>query len=107
MNKYASLLERLTSDGRGSMKCYGNSMKPILSNPSICHYEVRDSYQVGDIVFSKVKGRYIDAHQITKIGPDGRYLISNNRGHDNGWTRQVLAKVVAATDAQGIVKEFP
>jgi len=85
------------------MKCFGNSMLPKLPNPSLCTYEVRDSYEIGDIVFCKVKGRYIDAHLITKKSPDGQYLISNNHGYDNGWTSMVYARVVEASDGRKVV----
>jgi hypothetical protein len=93
MNKYERLKQELIEVGTGQMKCFGNSMLPILSNPSHNTYQKQDSYEVGDIVFCKVKGRYIDAHLITKKDGD-RYLISNNHGYDNGWTRQVYGKVI-------------
>lgn len=81
-------------------------MLPILSNPSKCVYRRQDSYKVGDIVFCKVRGRYIDAHLITAVGPGGdSYLISNNHGHDNGWARQVYGRVVRSEDNQGRVKD--
>lgn len=105
-SKYEFLIKSLATTGQGTMKCFGSSMLPILSNPSICEYEVRDTYEVGDIVFCKVKGRYIDAHKITKIADDGRYLISNNKGWDNGWTRMIYGKVVRATDQHGNIKSF-
>jgi hypothetical protein len=105
VNKYKMLLEELETVGSGSMKCFGNSMLPILSNPSVCFYEVRDQYNIDDIVFSKVNGRYIDAHKITAVDGD-RYLISNNKGHNNGWTRTVYGKVVKALDKHGNKKEF-
>jgi hypothetical protein len=76
-------------------------MIPRLSNPSTCFYLRQDSYEIGDIVFSKVKGRWIDAHQITKIRADGHYMIANNRGYENGWTKQVYGKVYAAFDKHG------
>ena len=44
------------------------------------------------LVFSKVKGRYVDAHKIIKKN-QGRYLIANNHGYENGWTRTVYGKV--------------
>lgn len=47
------------------MKCFGPSMKPILVDACLNTYEVRPEYEVGDIVFCKAKGRYIDAHKIT------------------------------------------
>lgn len=99
--KYHNLLASLKETGKGTMKCFGNSMLPILSNPSVNEYEVSPTYAVGDIVFCKVKGRFIDAHLITKIGPDGRYMISNNHGYENGWTRTIYAKVVKSFDKTG------
>jgi len=104
MNKYERLIAELTEQGVGSMKCFGSSMLPILSNPSTCKYQRQDSYERGDIVFCKVKGRYIDAHMITKVGADGQYLISNNHGHDNGWTRTIYGKVVESSDKHGNTK---
>ena len=38
------------------MKCSGNSMLPILSNPCTNTYRKQESYEVGDIVFCKVRG---------------------------------------------------
>ena len=99
MNKYEYLKESLVKTGTGIMKCFGNSMLPKLSNPSTCVYAVQDKYEIGDIVFCKVKGRYIDAHLITKIDGDGlhaRYMIANNHGWENGWTKTIYGKVVTA-----------
>ena len=96
MTKYEALIERLEKDGTGKMKCFGNSMLPILKSGSLLTFVKQDKYKVGDIVFCKVKGRYIDAHKITKIGQDGRYLIANNKGHENGWTKTVYGKAVEA-----------
>lgn len=106
MNKYTRLIGDLEETGQGSMKCFGNSMKPILANPSTCSYQRQDKYEVGHIVFCKVKGRFIDAHKITKVGADGQYLISNNHGFDNGWTRVIYGRVVEATDNHGNIKTF-
>lgn len=104
--KYDFLIKQLEEHGTGIMKCFGNSMKPILDNPSTCVYKKQDSYEIGDIVFAKVRGRFIDAHKITKKGDDGRYLISNNHNHDNGWTKIIYGKVVQATNNAGIIKKF-
>ncbi len=106
MNKYQRLLQELEENGMGKMKCFGNSMLPILSNPSTCTYYKQDSYKVGDIVFCKVRGRYIDAHKITKQDAEGRYMIANNHGYENGWTTTIYGRVVAAVDNTGNVKEF-
>lgn len=94
MNKYENLRRSLEEKGTGRMKCFGNSMEPKLKSGGTITFQVMDEYNVGDIVFSKVKGRYIDAHQITKKDARGRYLISNNHGWDNGWTTVIYGKAV-------------
>ncbi len=49
---------------------------------------------VGDIVLCKVNGRQW-LHLVSAIGSDGRYQISNNKGHVNGWcTRENVFGVV-------------
>ena len=109
MNKYERLKRELEVSGTGKMKCFGNSMTPILKNATLNTYVVEKEYEVGDIVFCKVKGRYIDAHLITKKSNNGvriEYLISNNHGHDNGWTYVVYGKVVEAIDNSGNKKQF-
>lgn len=108
-NKYERLKYDLETKGFGKMKCFGSSMLPILSKAGLCEYEVREEYNVGDIVFCKVNGRWIDAHLITKKDIDGkgiRYLISNNHGFDNGWTRKIFGKVIKAIDDTGKIKTF-
>lgn len=95
-NKYERLKEELETVGTGKMKVYGNSMTPILTTGVELTFVRQDTYVVGDIVFSRVKGRYIDAHKITAIDGKGRFMISNNHGHDNGWTKNIYGKAVTA-----------
>jgi SOS-response transcriptional repressor LexA len=104
-NKYEVLKFKLEDTGTGAMKAFGNSMTPILSSGSLLTFKKQESYEVGDIVFSKVHGRYIDAHKIIKKDAGRGYLIANNHGHENGWTRQVFGKVVKA-EYNGQIKEF-
>lgn len=104
MNKYVRLKEELETLGTGKMKVFGQSMLPIIHSGSVLTFERRDSYEVGDVVFSKVKGRYIDAHKITKKDPNRGYLISNNHGFDNGWTRAIFGKVTVS-EYQGTLKK--
>jgi hypothetical protein len=106
MTKYQRMQDELANTGRAECKAFGQSMKPILESGSFLTFEKRPVYHVGDIVFCKVKGRYIDAHKITKIDSQGRYLISNNHGHDNGWTGQIFGKVVRAELPNGVTKFF-
>ena len=107
MNKYQRLFQELSETGFGEMKCFGNSMKPILPNPALLRYRKEIGYDIGDIVFCKVAGRFIDAHKITKLGNNFRYMIANNHGYENGWTKTVYGKVIALLDSDGsILKEF-
>ena len=94
MNKYTRLKEELETLGAGKMKCFGSSMMPILKSGSLLTFKRCDNYKIGDIVFCKVKGRFIDAHLITKKDEQGRFMIANNKGHENGWTRNIFGKVV-------------
>ena len=66
----------------------------IYSESKLTFAQTND-YQVGDVVLCKVGKRWIDAHKITRIAADGRFMISNNKGHDNGWTRRVYGRVIA------------
>jgi len=96
MNKYERLKADLADETKkeGKMKCFGNSMLPIMKSGSLLTFRAYDSYEVGDIVFCKVRGRFIDAHKIIKKDPRGRCLIANNHGWENGWTTQIYGKVV-------------
>ena len=94
MNKYVRLKQELETVGEGKMKGFGNSMMPIIKSGSLLTFKQEDEYEVGDIVFCKVKGRWIDAHKITKKDEKGRCMIANNKGFENGWTTQIFGKVV-------------
>lgn len=96
MNKYLRLKEELETSGTGKMKCFGNSMLPILKSGSLLTFSKQQEYSIGDIVFCKVKGRFIDAHKITKTHPGKGYLIANNHGFENGWTRVIFGKAISA-----------
>lgn len=93
MNKYERLKVELEKQGTGKMKAFGSSMTPILKSGCLLTFEKKNEYEIGDIVFCKVKGRYIDAHLVTKKD-NGRYMIANNHGHENGWTKVIYGKVV-------------
>lgn len=96
MNKYHRLRQALESEGVGKMKCFGQSMLPILKSGSLLTFRKQSEYKVGDIVFCKVRGRFIDAHKVVKTHPHRGYLIANNHGHENGWTRTIFGKAVSA-----------
>lgn len=95
--KYKKLLASLEKKGEGRMTVFGNSMMPVLESGTTLFYYRTDTYNVGDIVFCKVRGRYIDAHKIIKVRMQSgkrQYLIANNAGHENGWTSTVYGKVI-------------
>jgi hypothetical protein len=96
MNKYERLKVELDEAGTGKMKCFGNSMIPILYTGCELTFIKQEDYEIGDIVFSKVKGRWIDAHKIVQKDLKRGYLIANNHGHINGWTHQIFGKAVKA-----------
>ena len=91
--RYPRAVAELESTGQTRMKCFGNSMLPVLKSGSLLLFEKFDEYNVGDIVFCKVRGRYIDAHRIVKKNKAKGYLIANNKGHENGWTKTIYGKV--------------
>ena len=94
MNKYQRLIEELNEKGNGKMKCFGNSMLPILKSGSLLTFQKSEQYKIGDIVFCKVKGRIIDAHKITKEDANKGFMIANNHGYENGWTKIIYAKAI-------------
>ena len=54
--------------------------------------------KVGDVVLCKVDGNQW-LHLVTAVGSDGRYQISNNKGHINGWcTRNNVFGIVVKVE---------
>lgn len=87
-------MKELKEKGTGKMTVFGNSMLPIIKSGSTLTFKSQTTYEIGDIVFCKMRGRYIDAHLITKKNAKRGYMISNNHGWDNGWTRTIYGKVI-------------
>lgn len=94
MNKFERLKSELETAGSGRMKAFGSSMLPILKSGSLLTFEKVQEYEIGDIVFCKVRGRYIDAHKIVKKDANKGCLIANNHGFENGWTKIIYGRVV-------------
>lgn len=94
MNKYEAAINALTRNGYHTMKVFGNSMRPLIESGSTLTFKADNKFEIGDVVLCKVKGRWIDAHKITKVSAEGRYMIANNHGYENGWTNKVYARVV-------------
>jgi signal peptidase I len=87
-------MSELETKGITSMKVFGNSMVPIIKSGSVLTFKKCEAYEPDDVVFCKVKGRYIDAHKIVAVSPERGYLIANNHGHNNGWTHTIYGKVI-------------
>lgn len=96
----------LALTGETRSKCFGDSMSPIIKSGSELLFFKEDDYEVGDIVFCKVKGRYIDAHKIIKKDQCKGFLIANNHGHENGWTKIVYGRVYSAAHIESNTKTW-
>jgi len=105
MNKFERLKLGLETSGTGKMKAFGSSMLPILKSGTLLTFERVSEYEIGDIVFCKVKGRYIDAHKIVKKDSNKGFLIANNHGYENGWTRIVYGRVITGEYQNKIIFE--
>ena len=105
MNKFERLKSDLENSGTGKMNAFGNSMLPILKSGSLLSFEKASAYQIGDIVFCKVKGRYIDAHKIVKTDTNKGFLIANNHGWENGWTKIIYGRVTEAEFQNKVIFE--
>lgn len=103
MNKFERLKNELATAGRGRMKAFGNSMLPVLKSGTTLTFEKATDYRAGDIVFCKVKGRYIDAHKIIKTDTNKGYLIANNHGYENGWTKIIYGRVIIGEYQQKVI----
>jgi phage repressor protein C with HTH and peptisase S24 domain len=93
MNKYLFLMKELETKGHGKMTVFGNSMLPLIKSGETLTFKKQEQYEVDDVVFCKVRGRYIDAHKVLKKNPAKGYLIGNNHGWENGWTKTIYGKV--------------
>ena len=89
---------------------HGNSMQPRIESGQLvtvvpafkefanCGMTDVAEVEVGDVVLCKVEGKQW-LHLVTAIGSDGRYQISNNKGHVNGWcTKDNVFGVVVRID---------
>lgn len=74
----------------------GNSMDPLVKNGQEVTVSPLTAEMVigeGSIVLCKVKGK-IFLHKVLAVGDNG-FLIGNNKGHTNGWTRTVYGLLTA------------
>lgn len=91
------IIEQLSLGKNVSYRPSGNSMTPLIYSGDLVTLtpcELND-VEIGDVVFCKVKGTIL-LHLCT-AKKDGKILISNNHGHDNGWTSTVYGKMIRDT----------
>lgn len=94
-------IEKLQAGQQTQFRPKGQSMTGKIDSGQLVTFEPVSNIKtlkVGDIVMCKVKGRLIDAHLVTKKRADGAVMISNNHGHDNGWTKTVYGRVIKIED---------
>jgi hypothetical protein len=94
MNKYLDLVARLEKGETVTYIEHGNSMTPKLKSGvrvTVVPCKLED-LKIGDITFCKVRGKFY-LHYVKATGQDGRVLIGNAHGWDNGWTRTVFGKL--------------
>lgn len=99
---WPAVIRRLESGKSVVLHPKGNSMTPrIKSGQRIVLSPISDAVRVGDICLAKVKGRFY-LHLVTAIDKDGgRWQISNNHGHINGYARQLFGVVTEIGDNNG------
>lgn len=83
-------IKKLEEEGSVQITPTGNSMKGKVESGSKVTVEKisLDKLEVGNIVLCKVKGKQY-LHLIKAIDKRGRFLIGNNRGGVNGWTKKI------------------
>ena len=90
-------VESLIKGEEVSFRPKGNSMSPkIKSGQKVTISPGVSDITVGDAVFCKVHGNFY-VHLVKAIQGE-RFLIGNNRGGINGWTKQVFGKVTKVED---------
>lgn len=86
-------IQQLKEGKEVSFRPVGNSMEPRIKSKQLVTLSPDVSnVVVGDVVLCKVNGNIL-CHLVTAIQGD-RYQISNNKGHINGWTKNVYGKVI-------------
>lgn len=87
-----SHIQMLQSGKTVQFRPKGNSMTGRINSGDLVTIEPTNNFNVGDAVLCTVKG--CDYVHLIKAIDNDRYLIGNNKGRINGWTRKVYGKVV-------------
>lgn len=96
--------ERLLSGETITTKERGNSMVPLIhSNQEhvLAPVDSWEDIEVGDICYVRLSGGRHYTHLVTAKDDKRGLQISNNKGYVNGWTKNVLGKVVKVLPMEG------
>ena len=87
-------LEKLQRGESFTTSARGNSMQPLIASGQKHKLSPAtwEEVYVNDIVYCRVGGKFYT--HLVKAKSDKGVLISNNKGHVNGWTTSVYGKVV-------------
>lgn len=89
-------IEKLQAGETVQFRPRGNSMLPKIKSGQLCTVVPADEADPGDVVLCRVKGsEYL---HLVKAREGDRYLIGNNKGRLNGWTRAIFGKLVGVGD---------
>ena len=88
-------LEKLLNGETFETSEKGNSMTPILysGQKHILAPANWESVEIGDAVYCKVHGNFY-THLVKAKNEKRGLQIGNNKGHINGWTKQIYGKVI-------------
>ena len=88
-------LEKLLSGETFVTSEKGNSMIPLIYSGQNHKLEPAtwENVEIGDIVYCKVHGRFF-THLVKAKNKEKGCQIGNNKGHINGWTKQVYGKII-------------
>ena len=89
-------ISKLQAGESVSFRPKGNSMSGKIESGQLVTVEPIVEALPGDIVLCKVKGN-IYVHLVKAVGDKG-YLIANNKGYENGWTKTIYGKVTKVED---------
>ncbi len=88
-------LERLQAGETFLTHEKGNSMVPLIHSGQehILAPATWEECEVGDIVYAKCHGNFYTHLVKAKSSAQG-LQIGNNKGHINGWSKQIFGKVI-------------
>lgn len=86
-------IEKLSKGEIVQIRPHGNSMSGRIDDGDLVTITpIIESVRKDDVVLCRVNGN--DYLHLVKAVSGDRYLIGNNHGRINGWTKQIFGKVI-------------